>query len=353
LFKLLTVVGARPQFVKAAAMSRAIAAAGMAECLVHTGQHQDPAMSEVFFEELGLRQPDVHLGISGGGHGAMTGRMLSALEQVMQEVPCDAVLVYGDTNSTLAGALAAAKLGLPVIHQEAGLRSFNRAMPEEINRVVADHVADLLLAPTQQAMVHLAAEGLAARAVHVGDVMLDVALAARRRTEMLAEQGRDILLALGIPQRGHAVMTIHRAESTESGVTLLRLVAAACAAAAARPIIFPVHPRTQALIERDGLRLPPQIRPIPPLGYLDMTRLVATADLVLTDSGGLQKEAYFHRVPCVTLRGETEWPETIACGWNRLWTEAAYRPRREIADYGEGRAAEASVAAIRAFLLRR
>lgn len=349
-FKVLTVLGARPQFIKAAPVHRAMVEHGLTEILVHTGQHCDPAMSAVFFAELGLPAPDAFLGISGGGHGDMTGRMLSALERVMMSTPCDAVLVYGDTNSTLAGALAAAKLGIPVIHQEAGLRSFNRTMPEEINRVLTDRIADLLLAPTRQAIEHLTAEGLGSRAIHVGDVMLDVMLQAQQLSERCAAPGRDILDELGLGRSGHALMTIHRAESTDDPRHLSRLITACLDEAAGRPIIFPVHPRTERVIKREEIRVPAAIRMTGPLSYLDMTRLLSTAELVLTDSGGVQKEAYFHRVPCVTLRSETEWPETIACGWNRLWTEPSYAPRCEIDDFGTGTAAIASVSAIRSFL---
>jgi UDP-GlcNAc3NAcA epimerase len=348
--KILTVIGARPQFIKAAPVHRALKDAGITEILVHTGQHGDPNMSDVFCDELGLAAPDLSLGVSGGGHGNMTGRMLIALEEVMMANPCDAVLVYGDTNSTLAGALAAAKLGIPVVHQEAGARSFNRLIPEEINRAVTDRVADLLLAPTRHALGHLVAEGLGSRAVHVGDVMLDIALEARQRVEQLAEAGRDVLVDIGIGRSGHALMTIHRAESTNEPSQLARLIDACLDEAAGRPIIFPVHPRTHSVIERAGITLPQSIRRSGPLSYLDMTRVLSTADLVLTDSGGLQKEAYFHRVPCVTLRSETEWPETVMCGWNRLWTESTYAERREIEDYGTGNAAVTSVNAIRSFL---
>lgn len=343
-------LGARPQFIKAAPVHRAMMKAGITEILLHTGQHHDAAMSDIFFSELGLNAPDISLGISGGGHGDMTGRMLIALEQVMTATPCDAVLVYGDTNSTLAGALAASKLGIPVIHQEAGLRSFNRSMPEEVNRIATDHLADLLLAPTRRALERLGTEGLASRAIHVGDVMLDIAIEGRRRAEALATTGRDVLLDLGLHDRGHAILTLHRAESTDVPNRLATLLDASVAAAGGRPIIFPVHPRTRGAIQRDGLELSTAIRSIAPLGYIDMTRLVSTADVVMTDSGGLQKEAYFHRVPCVTFRSETEWPETIAAGWNRLWTEPRYASRREINDYGSGSAAETSVRAIDAFI---
>jgi UDP-GlcNAc3NAcA epimerase len=329
---ILTVVGARPQFVKAAPMSRALAAAGLRERIVHTGQHRDPAMSARFFDELGIPAPVRSLGIDGLGHGAMTGRMLEGLEAAMLQERPDLVLVYGDTNSTLAGALAAAKLRIPVAHVEAGLRSFDRAMPEEVNRVVTDHVSSLLFCPTRRAVANLAAEGVTREVHAVGDVMYDATLAvlgtALARSRILQE--------LGLTPGGYAVATIHRAGNTEDPRRFDALLAWLREAAAARPVILPAHPRTCPLLARTALG---GIRVIEPLGFLDMTALVHAAAAVFTDSGGLQKEAYFHRVPCVTLRDETEWVETIEAGWNRLWTVPDYRPRREIDDYGTGDAA--------------
>lgn len=334
--RLLSVVGARPQFIKAAAVSRAIGARPeLVEVMVHTGQHFDPEMSDVFFEELGIPAPAHHLGIHGGGHGEMTGRMLEALERVMTEVRPAAVIVYGDTNSTLAGALAAAKLHLPVAHVEAGLRSFNRRMPEEVNRVLADHVSALLFCPTATAVGNLVREGIAEGVHNVGDVMYDATLfaaaAARERSAIL---GR-----LGLRPKGYAVATLHRAENTDDAAALARAVAYLEAEAARRPVVLPLHPRTRAALARNALSLA-AVRTVAPLGYLDMHRLLQDAELVLTDSGGLQKEAYFHRVPCVTLRDETEWVETVEHGWNRLWRVASWRARSEIADYGDGRAAQ-------------
>jgi UDP-GlcNAc3NAcA epimerase len=333
---ILTVVGARPQFIKAAPVSAALARAGLREVLVHTGQHFDAQMSDVFFDELGLRAPDYHLQINSLGHGAMTGRMLESLEQVMLEERPAKVLIYGDTNSTLAGALAAAKLNIPVAHVEAGLRSFNRRMPEEVNRVLADHVSTLLLCPTQTAVANLNAEGIL-RGVHlVGDVMYDATIAAVKR----ARERSNILDAQGLTQGGYAVATIHRAENTDDPERLARILAWLEGAARQRRIVMPVHPRTRKLL--DARRWAPTgVKLLPPIGYLDMTMLLANAVEVLTDSGGLQKEAYFHRVPCVTLRDETEWVETIEAGWNRLWTQPVrVAARHEIADYGSGDAAE-------------
>lgn len=334
---ILTVVGARPQFIKAAPVSRALAAKGVGEILVHTGQHFDVAMSAIFFEELDIPAPAYNLGINSSRHGAMTGRMIEKLEAVMLVEKPDVVLVYGDTNSTIAGALAAAALHIPVAHVEAGLRSFNRRMPEEINRVVTDHVSGLLFCPTQTAVRNLAAEGITAGVHAVGDVMYDMTLSTIER----AEQRSTILETLGLSPHAYAVSTVHRAENTDDPERLARIMAWLAEAAQETPVVMPLHPRTQKLMA-DAIRVPPRVRLIAPLGYLDMTRLVHHAAAVFTDSGGLQKEAYFHRVPCVTLREETEWVETVDAGWNRLWTVPNYAaPRREISDYGEGRAAEA------------
>jgi UDP-GlcNAc3NAcA epimerase len=340
--RLLTVVGARPQFIKAAMLSRALAARrGVEETLVHTGQHFDDEMSRVFFDELRIPAPARHLGIHGGGHGAMTGRMLAALEEVIREARPEAVVVYGDTNSTLAGALAAAKLGVPVAHVEAGLRSFNRRMPEEINRVLADHVSDLLFCPTRAAVANLEREGITAGVHALGDVMYDASLfaaaAARARSTILAR--------LDLTPRRYAVATLHRQENTDDPKALAAALDYIAAEAARQPVMLPLHPRAKAAIAAAGVATG-AIRLGPPLGYLDMHRLLAEAALVLTDSGGVQKEAYFHRVPCVTLRDETEWVETVACGWNRLWRSDAWLPRRDIDDYGEGHAADGIAARI-------
>jgi UDP-GlcNAc3NAcA epimerase len=334
-FRVLSVVGARPQFVKAAAMSRAFAARGeLEEIVLHTGQHFDPEMSQVFFEELGMAAPHINLGVHGGSHGVMTARMLAGIEEAIVAERPDLVLVPGDTNSTLAGALAAAKLHVPVAHLEAGLRSFNRAMPEEVNRVVTDHVSALLLCPTETAVANLQHEGIADGVHQIGDVMYDATLFAA------AQASRSCVVErLGLTVRGYAVATVHRAENTDRRDALAEIIGFLRDRAREHTIVLPLHPRTRQQLERWRLGLGPIVA-CEPLGYLDMHRLLQSAAAVYTDSGGLQKEAYFHRVPCVTLRGETEWVETVACGWNRLWKGPDYAPRRDIVAYGDGHAAE-------------
>ena len=332
---LITVVGARPQFIKAAPVSRALAEQpGARETMVHTGQHFDPEMSQSFFCELELPEPAHNLGIHGGGHGAMTGRMLQALEPILQTERPDAVLVYGDTNSTLAGALAAAKLNIPVAHVEAGLRSFNRRMPEEINRVLADHVSTLLYCPTGAAIGNLAQEGITAGVAKVGDVMYDATLHAAAR----ARSSSCILERLRLTDGAFALATVHRAENTDDPAVLSQILDYLRSSAGSEPMVLPLHPRTRSAVEGAALSLD-GLTVVPPCGYLDMHRLLQGATTVYTDSGGLQKEAYFHRTPCITLRGETEWVETVACGWNRLWRGPDYRSRRTIDDYGDGTAA--------------
>lgn len=334
-FKILTVVGTRPQFIKAAPVSRAIAESDMlAEVIVHSGQHFDAEMSDVFFRDLGLPEPDCNLGVSGGGHGQMTGRMIESLGPVMEREAPDLVVVYGDTNTTLAGALVAAKLNMPVAHVEAGLRSFKRTMPEEINRVVADHLSRFLFCPTRAAVENLRREGIVRNVHNVGDVMYDATLHARDAALCKS----NILSRLNLDEGGYAVATLHRQENTDNRERLAELVAYLKRESGTRPIVFPLHPRTrnaltQAEISLDGLVI------TPPLGYLDMHRLLQSATTVYTDSGGLQKEAYFHRVPCVTLRSETEWVETVENGWNRLWRGPDFRERHEIMEYGDGNAA--------------
>lgn len=333
--RILTVVGARPQFIKAAAVSRAIRERpGLHEVMVHTGQHFDADMSEIFFSELDIPAPRHRLEIHGGGHGEMTGRMMAALEPIVAGEKPDWVLVYGDTNSTLAGGLVGAKLNIPVAHVEAGLRSFNRRMPEEVNRVVTDHVAALHLCPTRESVRNLAAEGITGNVHHVGDVMYDATLhaieQARHRSRILAD--------LGLDGATYAVATVHRAENTDDPQRLSAILAYLRREAATRPIVLPLHPRTKQAVQRTGETLH-GLTVLGPLGYLDMAQLLGGAAAIFTDSGGLQKEAYFHRVPCVTLRDETEWVETISHGWNRLWQGPDHGPRRDIADYGTGTAA--------------
>lgn len=333
--RVLTVVGARPQFVKAAAVSRAIAAVGsIEEILVHTGQHYDANMSGVFFAELGIPEPTHRLDVHGGTHGDMTARMLMGLERLMLESQPGCVLVYGDTNSTLAGALAAAKLHLPIAHVEAGLRSYNRRMPEEINRVLTDHLSAMLFCPTHAAVENLAKEGIRAGVHHVGDVMYDATLAAAR-----AAAASRILESLGLQADGYFVATVHRAENTDDPSRLRQIVGLLQEQARGCPVVLPLHPRTRMALDAHGISTT-GLELCEPLGYLDMTMLLVRSRGVFTDSGGVQKEAYFHRKPCVTLRDETEWIETVECGWNRLWNEASYRQRRDISEYGDGHAAD-------------
>ncbi len=333
---ILTVIGARPQFIKAAPVSRALRAhSGLREIIAHTGQHFDREMSEVFFEELALPKPDHHLGVHGGGHGAMTGRMMIALEQLMFEVKPDLVLIYGDTNSTLAGAVVAAKLFLPIAHVEAGLRAF-RPIPEEINRILADRVSRWLFCPTPTAVQNLDAEGIRDGVHLVGDVMYDATLEA----VALAKSRSTILQRLGLAPGAYHLATIHRAENTDSADALRAVVDYLTKASRECPVVIPLHPRTRQAAAKFGIDLS-ALRVIEPVGYLDMAALLADCRSVFTDSGGLQKEAYFHRKPCVTLRDATEWIETVEAGWNRLWSTPDFAaPRRDIPDYGDGHAAE-------------
>jgi UDP-GlcNAc3NAcA epimerase len=317
--RLATVVGARPQFVKAAAISRALAECGrVEEILIHTGQHYDANMSDVFFQELRIPPPKHHLGIGGGGHGQQTGRMLEAIERVLLEEKPDWLLIYGDTNSTLAGAVAAAKLHIPVAHVEAGLRSYNRRMPEEINRIAADHLSDLLLPPTQTAVDNLTREGIVGSKVRmVGDVMLDVALDSRAAAAALPGGPSR----WGLSSKGFVLATIHRAENTDDPIRLAAVVGGLIEIAKDLPVVLPLHPRTRGALARSSVLpdpLPAGLRLIDPVGYLEMVLLEMHAQVIVTDSGGVQKEAFFHHVPCVTMRDETEWVELVEAGWNRL-----------------------------------
>ena len=313
--KIVSVVGARPQFVKAAVVSRAIAAWNAAHggTLVHTGQHHDANMSDVFFRELGLLAPQHHLGVAGGPHGEMTGRMLVQLEPVLAAESPDWVVVYGDTNSTLAGALSAATLRLPVAHVESGLRSHNRAMPEELNRVVTDHVADLLFVPTPAAAANLECEGIARdRVLLVGDVMYEAARHHGRTATPSAAIAR-LIEELG---EGFLVATTHRAENTDDPSRLSAILTALAEISVRRAVVLPLHPRTRARLGE--WRPPPSLRVMEPCGYLDMISLLRACAGVLTDSGGLQKEAFFLGKPCVTLREETEWVELVDLGVNAI-----------------------------------
>lgn len=355
--KLLTIVGARPQFVKAATISRALRGQSeVVEVIVHTGQHYDPNMSKVFFDELDIPEPAYHLEVGSGNHGRQTGRMLEAIETTIQTEKPDWVLVYGDTNSTLAGALAAVKLHVRVAHVEAGLRSFNRAMPEEINRVLTDHAADLLFAPTETACRNLTAEGLQTKTERTGDVMFDAAIfyASRVKEEHLQT-------SFGLQAKQYCLATIHRAENTDDPVRLQSLFQALAELSRSMPVILPVHPRTRARLASLSVALQsfPHLRLVDPVGYLDMVLLEKNARLVMTDSGGVQKEAYFFSVPCVTMRTETEWVELVQNGFNFLagtGTESILasvdRALAAIPDwgmqlYGDGRSAQQIVSVLR------
>ncbi len=316
--KLVTIVGARPQFIKAAPVSRALrAVSGLEEVLVHTGQHYDPALSQVFFEELDLPIPRYHLGVGSASHAVQTGHMLEKIEAVLQQESPHWVLVYGDTNSTLAGALAAAKLNIPVAHVEAGLRSFNRRMPEEINRMVADCVAQVHFVPTTAAAENLRREGVPPVNIRlVGDVMYDAAI------HFGAKASRDsrILDRLGLTPGAYLLLTVHRAETTDDPDRLRTMLSGLAQVAERHRIVFPIHPRTKKVLAKAGAlaEAARRFQMIDPVGYLDMLQLEQAARLVATDSGGVQKEAFFFRVPCVTLRTETEWVELVESGWNRL-----------------------------------
>lgn len=343
--KIVSVVGARPQFVKLAPIHKAALAAGAEHVIVHTGQHYDPMLSDVFFEDLGIGAPDVHLGVGSGSHGVQTGAMLAALDGVLDAHRPDWVLVYGDTNSTVAAALSAVKMHIPVAHLEAGLRSFNRRMPEEHNRVMTDHAADLLLAPTQVAVDHLAAEGLAERTVLVGDVMTDVLFEVR---DTVGASPSPLLGETGLAPGGFYLATIHRAENTDDPARLAEIVAAL--GGLDRPVVLLAHPRVIAKAAEHGIPLSQGgLIAHRPLAYPELIAAVLASAGVVTDSGGLQKEAFLLRVPCTTVRTETEWVETVQLGWNVLANSAdeiaaaVTRPRpadTDQAPYGDGRAAE-------------
>lgn len=346
--KFVTIVGARPQFIKHAAVAGLLRRRNT-EILVHTGQHYDQGMSDIFFRELDLPEPDVNLGVGSGLHGWQTGRMLSGIEEILTRERPDWVVVYGDTNSTLAGALAASKLGLPLAHVEAGLRSYQRRMPEEINRVVADRLADSLLCPSDTAVGNLRREGITQGVVLVGDVMADALAAAIQRAA-----GRSTALdRLGLKEGGFLLATIHRAENTDDPRKLSGILEALNGMP--DTVVFPVHPRTRLALQALNWAPAAHVRLVDPLGYLDMVRLEQAARMILTDSGGVQKEAYWLGVPCITVREETEWVETVSYGWNRLTGADPIRIRAAVAQfqkpaerpplYGDGKAAARCLAA--------
>ena len=334
--KVVSVIGTRPQYVKAAVVTRALRDDGrLDEVTIDTGQHYDDEMSAFLLSDLPDVQPKRNLDLHGQAGDDVLDEMIEAVGAAVAEEQADAVLVYGDTNSTLAGARAASALGLPVGHVEAGLRSYNPVMREERNRVLVDQMSEWLFCPTPTAVANLEKEGLTKGVTHVGDVMYDAAIRARAQVETMP------------PASYAGVATIHRAETTDDPALLAKVLDYLSKEAAQLPggIVFPVHPRTRKAIDAAGLTVGELIESAP-VSYLEMTNLLRTARAVYTDSGGLQKEAYFHRVPCVTLRSETEWVETIDAGWNRLWTEPEYKPRHEITDYGDGHAGQAIAAAL-------
>lgn len=348
--KILSVVGARPQFVKLGPIAQAVGVLDDIEhVIVHTGQHYDWDMSDLFFQTLGIPDPDVNLAVGSDSHGRQTGEMLARVEEVLQEERPDWTLVYGDTNSTLAAALAAVKLQLPVAHLEAGLRSFNRSMPEEHNRVITDHCADLLLAPTRTAVDHLAHEGLARRAVLVGDVMADVCL------QVAAQASPPPDAVAQAMSTGYVIATIHRPSNTDEPARLNHIVQSLQALDI--PVFLVVHPRLRASATRHGVQLTQgAVQALPPLAYPDLISTVRSSAGVVTDSGGLQKEAFLLRVPCTTLRAETEWTETLANDWNVLdpnltrISRLAARPRPSAPTgqpYGDGHSAARVVSTLR------
>lgn len=356
--KIATIVGARPQFIKAAAVSRVMAKHGVEEILIHTGQHYDANMSDIFFEEMSIPKPQYHLGIGGCTQGAMTGRMLESIEKILLDVKPDWTLVYGDTNSTIAGALAACKLHIPVAHVEAGLRSFNRRMPEEINRILTDHCAQLLLTPVAGATQQLINEGiLPEKIVEVGDVMYDAALYYAEK----APNHSQVINEQRLTPKQFVLATIHRAENTDDPKRLEAILKGLQRIASTGiKVVLPLHPRTQQVLQKQGLWETAQraLLILPPVGYYDMIQLEKYAQVILTDSGGVQKEAFFFQTPCVTLRDQTEWIELLAHGCNRLcppdeeailksYQEALdSRPQWDVQMYGQGDASEKILSAL-------
>lgn len=341
--KIITVVGARPQFIKAAPVSKEIRKQ-FEEILIHTGQHYDDNMSKIFFEELGIPVPNYNLQIGSGNHGKMTGEMLWKLEEIYLKEKPDAVLVYGDTNSTLAGALAASKLLIPVIHVEAGLRSFNKNMPEEQNRILTDNISKLLLIPTKDAEKNLSNEGIVSGVYNVGDVMYDAVLMFKE----IAKSKDTLLDSIGVRKNEYILTTIHRAENTNDIDRLKNIIEALNESK--ENIVLPIHPRTKKFIESYGLKFEDNVRVIEPVGYLEMLMLEQNSIKIVTDSGGVQKEAYFMGKPCITMRDETEWVETVESGWNVIVGTDKVKIKEQVKDFnpthkqpqifGDGRASK-------------
>lgn len=371
MLKIVNIVGARPQFIKYFPISSALekiarlnSNAGFKDILIHTGQHYDYAMSKIFFDELGIKEPDYHLEVGSGLHGRQTGLMLKKIEELLLKEKPHIVIVYGDTNSTLAGALAASKLHIPIAHVEAGLRSFNRYMPEETNRILTDHTSTILFCPNQTAIDNLVKEGIRRILsleetkdnikidinnpfiINVGDVMYDTLLHAIK----IAEKQSTILETLNIPNHDYCVLTIHRADSTDNQEKLKEIVSFVNNISAGKTVIFPMHPRWNKIYEQYKIMLSDNIKVIEPLGYFDNIMLLKNSNFVMTDSGGVQKEAFWLKVPCITLRDETEWIETISSGWNILYKDYKNTnklPKNGDMDcYGDGKASEKIAALI-------
>ena len=350
--KIITIVGARPQFIKAAAVSKEVAKRKkVSEIIIHTGQHHDENMSDIFFRELGIPNPKYNLGVSGGTHGLMTARMLESIEGVLLKEQPDALMVYGDTNSTLAGALAAVKLGIPIAHVEAGLRSFNMTMPEEINRIVTDSVSKMLLCPTENAVNNLFVEGKKTGVHNVGDVMFDIAISYKE----IAKSQSHIHTTLNVKARDYVLATCHRAENTNDKVRLYQILKGLADISGQMKVIFPMHPRTRKLVDEYGYQeMLQDVIITEPLSYIDIVALEQDARLIVTDSGGMQKEAYYYETPCITTRDETEWTETVEQKANALTgadsdkiiesfeklISGTWQPNFEAKPYGNGHAAE-------------
>lgn len=349
-FEIITVVGARPQFVKSVALSRALAGnANLTERILHTGQHYDREMSDIFFDELGIPEPAWKFDVGGGRHGQMTGRMIERIEEVLIDHKPHVVLVYGDTNSTLAGALASVKLRIPVAHVEAGLRSFNFYQPEELNRVLTDRVSEILYPPTESAAELLRSENVPGKVEVVGDLMYDSTLLAM---ELNARRGTSVLDRLALERKQYAMVTLHRAENVDDPIRFRTIVDYIVAHTPGMKRVLPIHPRTRVRARDFGVSLEDFVV-IDPVGYLDSIELLSGAQILFSDSGGMQKEAYFCGTRCVTMRDETEWGETIAGGWNRLWTVEDFLPQQKITAFGEGAAGKVIADSLERFLTSR